>query len=185
MTSEIDWVETWTQRLNQSLRDLEGNESTLHVESQKSLPYAYEVQRYSPSGVQTSHSSYRTDVNIFDEYKESSWTPRVVIEAKLGRVTTHDALTYSSKAATHKHVHPYLRYGVLLGNNARYGVPVRLFRHGAYFDFLFSWCLSEPDQSEWNEFVEILWNEVQTSRQIQTMLTTSRKGHKITFNTIH
>ncbi len=30
-----------------------------------------------------------------------------------GSITTHDVITYSHKAATHRQVHPYLRYGIL------------------------------------------------------------------------
>ena len=30
------------------------------------------------------------------------WKPRVVVEAKLGSITTHDAITYNQKAATHR-----------------------------------------------------------------------------------
>ena len=47
----------------------------------------------------------------------------------MGGVTTHDALTYSTKAATHKHVHPYLRYGFLAGGIQT--IPGRLIKHGA------------------------------------------------------
>ncbi|GAI54911.1 unnamed protein product, partial [marine sediment metagenome] len=57
------------------------------------------------------------------------------IEGKINSVTTHGAITYSQKASTHKNVHPYLRYGILLGNRKHYPLPGRLFRHGAYFDF--------------------------------------------------
>jgi hypothetical protein len=51
---------------------------------------------------------YQTDLLISERLDDGEdWTPRVVVEFKLGSVTTHDALTYSAKAATHKNVHPY------------------------------------------------------------------------------
>jgi hypothetical protein len=42
--------------------------------------------------------------------------PRFEIELKPARISPHDAITYSQKAATHKSVHPYLRYGILLAH---------------------------------------------------------------------
>lgn len=71
------------------------------------LPYAHEIHGYSNEDAADSHSAgYETDLLIFDVAADGAWIPRIVIEGKLGAVTTHDALTYSAKAATHKHVHP-------------------------------------------------------------------------------
>ena len=64
------------------------------------------------------------------------WVPRVVVEFKLG-FTTHDALTYSAKAATHKNIHPYLRYGVVIARGkAREAISSKMMRHGHNFDFM-------------------------------------------------
>ena len=105
----------------------------------KKLPYAYEILTYSEEGpYQNSLVPYETDLLIVENVEPDIWKPRVVIEGKLGRVTTHDAITYSEKAFTHKKVHPYLRYGILLGDRKHYPLPGRLFRHGAYFDFMLS-----------------------------------------------
>ncbi len=59
--------------------------------------------------------------HLYSAHEESRdrgdrWKPRVVVEAKLGKVTTNDAITYSQKASTHRAVHPYLRYGIMLGD---------------------------------------------------------------------
>ncbi len=64
--------------------------------------------------VQSTRTEYQTDLLISDATEEA-WTPRVVVECKLGRVSTHDALTYSTKASTLQHPPPYLRYGILIG----------------------------------------------------------------------
>jgi hypothetical protein len=69
----------------------------------------------------------------------AQWVPRVVVEFKLGSVTTHDALTYLAKAATHKNVHPYLRYGIIIGGLDG-PVPKRLVRHGHSFVFYDDHC---------------------------------------------
>lgn len=80
----------------------------------------------------------QTDLSIVEHIDAERWTPRVVVEAKLGSVTTHDAITYSEKAATHRSVHPYLRYGIMLGEREHHPLPGRLYRHGAQFDFMVS-----------------------------------------------
>jgi len=56
----------------------------------------------------------RTDLLIC-ERGGSNWVPRVMMEFKLGDVTSQNAATYSSNAETHKSVHPYLRYGIVIG----------------------------------------------------------------------
>jgi hypothetical protein len=76
----------------------------------------------------------------------ASGSPRVV-ECKQG-VTTHDALTSSTKAATHKQVHPYLRYGCRLGGYET-ALPDRLIRHMAHFDFMLFWESQQPSKREW------------------------------------
>jgi len=58
-------------------------------------------------------TTHETDLLVVENLDEVKWTPRVVIEAKgNGAINTHDAITYSHKAATHRQVHPYLRYGL-------------------------------------------------------------------------
>jgi len=104
------------------------------------------------SPVETNSSGYETDLLLYDKAGGSRWVPRVVVECKLGGVTTHDALTYSAKAFTHKHVHPYLRYGILVGDFGESTVQGRLFRHGAYFDFMLTWASAEPSQEQWDDF---------------------------------
>ena len=118
---------------------------------------------------------YRTDLAIIENIAEGRWRPRVVIEAKLTRaekkspsVTTHDALTYSAKAATHRAVHPYLRYGIMLGNSSL--LPGRLYRHGAQFDFMFCFRTFDPSASELKGFADLLHDEVLASRKLEKLL---------------
>jgi hypothetical protein len=90
---------------------------TLHVSS-------YHSESTKPR--KTSQNAYQTDLLISEQFTGSTdWVPRVVVEFKLGTVTTHDALTYSAKAAMHKNVHPYLRYGIVIGKHPK-PVPRRL-----------------------------------------------------------
>ena len=48
-------------------------------------------------------------------------------------ITTHDVLTYSTKARKHKQVYPYLRYGLVIGSVER--IPRRFFTHNEGLDF--------------------------------------------------
>jgi hypothetical protein len=137
------------------------------------LPYTSQIYGYSKDGKSEPQSShYETDLLISDTAPDGGWIPRVVIECKLGKLTTHDALTYSTKAETHKHVHPYLRYGFLAGGLAN--LPVRLVKHGAYFDFMAAWPAAEPSDQHWAQFVTVVAEEVVASRTLQSLLLNNR-----------
>jgi hypothetical protein len=115
-------------------------------------------------------SKYQTDLLIGERYDDSEeWTPRVVVEFKLGNVTTHDALTYSAKAATHKSIHPYLRYGIVIGNHPG-PVPRRIIRHGHQFDFMMTLASEAAFSDEIDRLLAVLREEVGASRQIEALL---------------
>lgn len=80
-------------------------------------------------------SAFQTDLCIFEDITPEISIPRVVIEFKT-RITTHDVLTYSTKATKHKHIYPYLRYGVLASGERV--VPGRVFTHNEGLDFFAS-----------------------------------------------
>jgi hypothetical protein len=186
MPSEREWVASWVERLQSSLNRRMGNGSSMGVADQHRLAYTHEIQRYRDKDpLENTSSGYATDLLVFDRHDEREWTPRVVIETKLGSVTTHDALTYSAKASTHKHVHPYLRYGILIGNYGHDNFPARLFRHGAYFDFMMTWKQLEPATAEWKEFLELLVEEIEASRQIQSLMNGNRQRGKPSLHLIH
>lgn len=117
---------------------------------------------------------YETDLLVLQKIEKERWKPRIIIEGKINSVTTHDAITYSQKASNHKNVHPYLRYGILLGNRKDYPLPGRLFRHGAYFDFMLSWEGFEPKKHEWKNFLDIISSEIEYSEQLEEILFKSR-----------
>jgi hypothetical protein len=76
-------------------------------------------------------SAFQTDICIFEKIDEIEF-PRVAIEFKES-ITTHDILTYSSKAGKHKQIYPCLRYGLLAG--AIDSIPSRFFIHNENLDF--------------------------------------------------
>jgi len=177
VAGEKDWARALAERLE---RELARTTPLIGVRPAQKLLYANEVMSYKagtlvPQSVRP--SPYETDVLLFDIADEQSWTPRVVIETKLGSVTTHDALTYSTKAWTHRHVHPYLRYGVLIGD---FGGPLpgRLARHGQHFDFMMVWRGSEPSADEWSTLLGVLKVEIDTSRRLQALLTDRTSGRE-------
>lgn len=186
MSNEREWVAALVQRLDKSIQTVSTPKARVSVVDGKRLPYVHEVLRYTKSEpVETSRSSYETDLLVFDDLGEDSWTPRVIIECKLGSVTTHDAITYSAKAATHKQVHPYLRYGILIGHRKDFAIPGRLFRHGAYFDFMATWKGDEASKAEWDDLIGVLIDEVIASRLIGELVTTSRLSNRRKYTLVH
>ncbi len=101
MPGERQWVEQLRPRLETKLAGLSEGASKIHVETGRRLPYVLEVLSYGPGErVQTTKMGYQTDLLISDATDEA-WTPRVVVECKLVRVSTHDALTYSTNTNLH------------------------------------------------------------------------------------
>lgn len=169
--NEAEWMLSVSRRLRTG--SLAG--ANVEISCRRRLPYRFEIRSYDADGQANSHetTSYEIDLLVSEvDSRTGHWTPRVAIEGKLGAVTTHDALTYSAKAATHVQVHPYLRYGILIGGIA--SVPLRLFRHGAHFDFMLTWSGDNPDQNEWELFDQIVREEIEASRQLQKLIESNR-----------
>jgi len=172
-TSEWEWVRGLVPRLKEGLGTIALPGGAASVGDGVKLPYTSEIHAYSEDGVTKPRSSrYETDLLISDATSDGTWIPRVVIECKLADVTTHDALSYSAKVTTHKHVHPYLRYGFLAGKLT--AIPARLVKHGTYFDFMATWPSGRPSDTEWNSFITLLAEEVHASRTLRGLLTNNR-----------
>jgi hypothetical protein len=112
--AEKDWVLSFIEKMQNSLQR---KDKALKVEAAKKVIYAQEILRYNESdreGPSYNTMKYETDILISEvNPKTGAWIPRVIIEGKIRSINTHDAITYSRKAETHKNVHPYLRYGIL------------------------------------------------------------------------
>ena len=162
--SEIDWAKYVAEIINGKLNELFPN-LKLYAEPEKKLVYAYEINEYDHDGSHKPESmGFKTDILIFEKLKNESWKPRVVIETKIRGVTTHDAITYSKKAANHKAVHPYLRYGIFIGKIEQ--IPRRLIRHGENFDFMITWADDKPSPEELDNFFDVIKREVDASLQL-------------------
>ena len=170
--AEKEWMEEVKERLK---KEESFSKNNIFFSIGKRIPYSFEVLSYlndSPGGKNI--ISYETDLLVFQKIDNEKWKPRIIIEGKINSVTTHDAITYSQKASSHKHVHPYLRYGILLGNRKNYPLPGRLFRHGAYFDFMLSWKAFKPIEDEWKNFLDIIKSEIKYSEKLEEILFYSR-----------
>jgi len=181
--NEREWVKTIIEEIEKSLKPFNSN---LRVTDGLRLPYASEVLTYNDNEPeQQNFIGYETDILIFEQIDESRWKPRIIVEAKINSVTTHDAITYSQKAQTHKNVHPYLRYGILIGNRKDYPLPGRLFRHGQHFDFMLSWKSFEGEKSEWDTLIEILKSEYEASLTMDEIIFNSRSRDRKKFTSLH
>jgi hypothetical protein len=111
-------------------------------------------------------SAFQTDLSVFERVSNGAEIPRVVLEFKPG-VTTHDVLTYSTKARKHKQVYPYLRYGLIIGNDK--SIPGRFFTHNEALDF----CAAAASfkQARVHElFASLLRSEVEASRRLERII---------------
>jgi hypothetical protein len=108
-------------------------------------------------------SAFQTDLCLFEQKADDVWLPRVVLEFKTS-ITTHDILTYSAKAAKHKQIYPYLRYGLVASKDSK--VPGRFFTHNNSLDFCLSLGgLSEKDGA--TAFRRLLIEELEDSRSLE------------------
>lgn len=164
-----------TEWASQIARRLDKHFPRLRVEAGKRLIYANEIREYEELQPHYKDMKYETDILLSQETKSGGWIPRVVIETKVTRISTHAAITYSQKSATHKQVHPYLRYGIFLGNRGTKALPGRLFRHGAHFDFMLSWKRFRSDDSEWKALTSIVRQEIAASKKLEKLIFDSRK----------
>lgn len=57
-----------------------------------------------------------------------------------------------------------------MGSMSTPEIPTRLIRHGLEFDFMVAWNTDEGTESEWNEFLSIIKDEIVASREMEKIL---------------
>jgi hypothetical protein len=182
---EREWMAVVLSLIAPPLREAD---STLQVRQGATLPYACEILELSETAETRTHTNvrgYQTDLLVIEVVKKERWKPRLVIEGKLGGITTHGAITYSEKAATHKQVFPFLRYGILMGHRKDYPLPGRLFRHGLYFDFMLSWRAHKPAGYELQALLDLVLSEVAASRKMEELLYENRDPNRTRYYMLH
>ena len=95
--------------------------------------------------------------------------PLAVIEAKVGGFSTHDVLTYSTKAIKHKEVYPYLRYGLVVGNVKV--ITNKFFTHNSGLDF----ALAIENIKNLKPFVDIVKEQIKNSEILIGILKNKNK----------
>jgi hypothetical protein len=126
-----------------------------------------------PKDPKRGQSAFQTDLCVFEEIDSDTKIPRVVLEFK-SRLTTHDVLTYSSKARKHKQVYPYLRYGLVIGSETT--IPGRFFTHNESLDFRVA--ASSYKANRLHElFAKLLKDEVAASRELERIAFGSNPAH--------
>ena len=181
--NEIEWVKSIIEEIETRIRK---TNDLIRVTDGSKLPYSFEIKSYKESEpFETDKSVYQTDILISELLENGTWKPRVIIEAKINSVTTHDAITYSQKAQAHKNVHPYLRYGILIGNREHHPLPGRLFRHGEHFDFMNSWKGFTAEENEMEILVKIILTEINASKTLDEIIYNSRSAKREKFTVLH
>lgn len=165
----------WTNTIKNLLNDA-GLEDNIYFDTLNKVPYAREIQSYdSEFKIGEEHTMpFQTDLLVFEK-EDSVIKPRIIIESKVNRISTHDAITYSYKAQNHKNVTPYIRYGIMLGNMNDNSLPGRLFRHGTNFDFMISFKEFVLSNHERQAFIELIKKEISYSQKIEEMIYKIRK----------
>jgi hypothetical protein len=104
--------------------------------------------------------AFQTDILV-----KNDRVPLVVVELKVGGFSTHDVLTYSTKATKHKEVYPYLRYGLVIGEKGK--IDKRFFTHNVGFDFAMAMGNIEDNVEE---LVEIIREQLRAAESMLEIL---------------
>lgn len=132
---EMEFVEFLYKKLKKKFKDytLSKYESLIYkVTVDKDGSNALSYFPVIPENPKRGSYAFQTDLLV-----KKDNLPLVVIEAKWNNITSHDVLTYSTKALKHKEVYPYLRYGLIIGGGIKF-LPRRFFIHNQGFDFAFA-----------------------------------------------
>ncbi|MFP4476141.1 MAG: hypothetical protein ACLFOY_11340 [Desulfatibacillaceae bacterium] len=170
-TEDNIWVLNFLPRLEESLGAANLLGVACRVMQGVKLPYACEITEYEDSRPRRQiMPSYLADLVVADVRANDRWVPRVVLECRARQISPYAALNHDMKAEAHKRVHPYLRYGLLLGKQHQGRLSGRVLRHGSHLDFMMVWQGLEPSDGEWDRFVRVLAEEVEASRRLEVIL---------------
>ena len=174
--NEKEWVKRIRDMLNEYF---EASNPTLHADVEVKLPYGIVIDKFDADWNidhdNESENRFATDLLVYEE-KDGKRIPRVVMEAKFKRFTTHDPITYGKKAAMHRAIMPALRYGLMLGAMEDKDLTWRLFEHGDDFDFMLCFKGEEPTEKEKQHFLALVNSEVNNSKNLADMF--GSKGAK-------
>jgi len=131
------------------------------------------IQPDDPAHPSRGNYAFQTDILI-----KKGKLPIVAIETKSGGLSTHDILTYSTKAMKHKEIYPYLRYGLIVGNLKK--IPNRFFIHNQGFDFAASLSYNNDNSfcdGEVDAIVDMIKKQIEDSERLLKLIE-KRNGTK-------
>lgn len=142
------------------------------ITTQANLPYTNFCDRIDSNDKGIDYSkgkkSYAVDVLIYRELANGEKIPLVVIEGKIKGYSTHDVITYSEKARTHKSVFPHLQYGfIVLDACDQDFMPLRYHLHSGFdFEEIFPNAENATKHSERiNSFVSQLSDQIKLAEK--------------------
>jgi hypothetical protein len=149
----------------------------------KSILYKIEVNasgQVEPNSVDSpTRGQYAFQTDILIE-KDTPSIPLVVIELKSGGFSTHDVITYSSKAARHKDIYPYLRYGFIV-----VGLSVlsrKFVTHNQGFDF----AMAIPNvSSQKSDLVAVIRRQITSAECLIGIMRSNRVKFSRYEETVH
>ena len=144
------------------------------VHTGKSILYKLEVDvsgRLVPNDIgKPIRGQYAFQTDILIEKKKPS-IPLVVIELKYGSFSTHDIITYSSKASRHKDIYPYLRYGFVIGGLEN--LSRKFLTHNQGVDF----AMALPKRvSKEAELLKLIRGQIRNAERLIEVMQTNRSN---------
>jgi len=103
--------------------------------------------------------AFQADIVIF---RENLNLPLVVLETKYGSFSSHDVITYSTKAIKHKGIYPYIRYGLVIGGKKF--IDKRFFTHNIGFDF--SIAMKDLSDFELNKLTSLIKEQIECAETL-------------------
>jgi hypothetical protein len=170
--SRRDQEKQFTLELQKLLQETLSNRYAIRIG--KSLLYKLEVDvdgelRPKPDDLRSpkrGQFAFQTDILI---EKADPTIPLVVVELKFGGFSTHDIITYSSKATRHKEIYPYLRYGFVVGGSD--ALSKKFLTHNQGVDF----AMSVPTLATAGlKLIELIKRQIGSAETLVEMMRTNR-----------
>lgn len=166
----------WTVKISELLKKELDNER-YEITCFERVPYSVNIKGYENNKEILEVMKYEVDL-LIKEKRDNSSIPRLIIESKYRKITTHDVITYNNKAKAHKSLYSGLRYGLMIGNNVEKNISPRIINHSSEFDFMFAFPSEMPTDEEWKTFVEIVKRNLEVSNKLENIISDRRKKEK-------
>jgi hypothetical protein len=165
------WVRTLVPGIDQSLGMAYPMGEPLVVECGKRLATGYAVTDYGEKMMRHQVQFQKADLLIGERVAEDRWSPRVIVEARLGEPNSRDLMGIAGQAEMFRRTNPAVRVGLFVGQFDDPMLPSRLVKHTSSLDFVCAWPGLEPSADQWRRLGELLHLEVEASRNLEGLAT--------------